>query len=133
RLEHDGLLATLQGSGTFVPSAAPLSANVSDIAAGAALQAYECRVSPRDVAAALFVTPEPADEAGGTDRARRQQLRAQISALQSALGEIEAQYPAAIPAPAARRRGSGPRLLTDAELEEVRTALLRRLATIQAA
>src|SRR5437764_15193505 len=45
RLEHDGLLATQQGSGTFVASAAPLSANVSDIAAGAALQAYECRVS----------------------------------------------------------------------------------------
>jgi DNA-binding transcriptional regulator YhcF (GntR family) len=58
RLEHEGILVSRQGSGTFVADAlsqAPSAAGV--IAAQAAQAALDTGVDPRDVAAALYVAP----------------------------------------------------------------------------
>lgn len=152
RLEQQGLLESRQGRGTFV-AAAPegLFPAVGTIAADAARQAQATGVSPREVAAALYMaTPspapgsrEPADrppsavpDGASSERdgeaARRRALRAQIAALERAIGAIEAEHPGVAPAPDPSRRGApGPTLLSAAELERVRSELVRRLAIVQ--
>jgi GntR family transcriptional regulator len=158
RLEHEGLLASLQGSGTFVTAGPREGSAAGAIAAAAAHEARETGVDPREVAAALYVAQEerPA-QAGGSPLARagalpaaselertapegaaqtvrRRRLRAQIAALEQALVDLEVQHPrlARIP-PAHERPGDGPRLLDTAELERVQTELLRRIAALQTA
>ncbi len=135
RLEQEGLIDSRQGTGTFVASVAPEPSAVGQIAADAARQAHRTGVDPREVAAALYVSPEPpADTAGGaSDTAmqaaeRRRELRAQIAALEQTLSEIQARHPGLIPAPSEQVRHAGPRLLSAEELERVRTQLLRHLA-----
>jgi DNA-binding transcriptional regulator YhcF (GntR family) len=155
RLERRGLLESQQGSGTFVAHApAPFSA-VATIAAEAAREAQATGVDPREVAAALYVAPESAEasaqltgpspavageEAPGgpvqeldEGTVRRRALRAQIATLERAIGEIEAEHPGVAPPPAPIRRGAGPALLDAEQLEHVRSGLVRRLATVQAA
>ena len=133
RLELEGLIASHQGSGTFVTATAQRSSAVGTIAASAAREALETGVDPREVAAALYVSSEP--HAGARDGAvvRRRLLRTQIAALERALGEIEASHPGVAPTPGGIRAGIGPSLLSAEELEQVRTQLVRRLATVQAA
>src|SRR6202043_355289 len=63
---------------------------------------------------------------------RRRLLRSQIASLELALGQIEAEHPGVAPRGEARP-GAGPTLLGAEELEQVRTQLVRRLATVQAA
>jgi DNA-binding transcriptional regulator YhcF (GntR family) len=143
RLEHEGVLVSRQGSGTFVadtPAQTPSA--VDTIAANAAREAHDTGVDPRAVAAALYVAPagagDPAD-ALATRRAdalaaRRHQLRTQIAALQRTLGELEARHPALVPKPAGGRVATArPRLLDVAELERVQTQLIARLAALHAA
>jgi DNA-binding transcriptional regulator YhcF (GntR family) len=154
RLERRGLLESQQGSGTFVARApAPFSA-VATIAAEAAREAQATGVDPREVAAALYVAPESAEasaqpavpsaaagEEGSAGPAqeldegtvRRRALRAQIATLERAISEIEAEHPGVAPPPAPIRRGAGPALLDAEQLEHVRSGLVRRLATVQAA
>ena len=134
RLEHEGLIDSQQGSGTFVTSTPWRASAVSTIAAGAAREARETGVDPREVAAALYVSPDaatpPADEAVE----RRRLLREQIETLERTLVELEAKHPGvAPPTPATHGRDVGPALLDAARLEQVRTALLRRLSAVQAA
>jgi DNA-binding transcriptional regulator YhcF (GntR family) len=137
RLEQEGLIDSQQGSGTFVAATPRRSSAVSTIAADAAREARETGVDPREVAAALYVSPAtsaaPADEAA----VRRRLLREQIEALERTLVELEAKHPGVAPttpAPAARaRKHAGPALLDATELERVRAVLLRRLSTVQAA
>jgi GntR family transcriptional regulator len=133
RLEQDGLIESQQGSGTFVAASPGESAGATAIAAGAARRAREAGVDPRDVAAALYVTPSPGSP--GTQVAARQRalLRAQITALERALGQIEAEYPSLAPPASTTRPGSGPKLLGAEELEQERAQLVRRLATMQVA
>jgi DNA-binding transcriptional regulator YhcF (GntR family) len=133
RLEAEGLIASHQGSGTFVTEAKRQVSAVGSIAASAAREALETGVDPRDVAAALYVSTE--SPAGASDDAvgRRRLLRTQIAALERALGEIEASHPGVAPPPGRIRAGIGPSLLSAHELEEVRTQLVRRLANVQAA
>ncbi len=163
RLEHEGLLASLQGSGTFVTAGPRERSAAGAIAAAAAHEARETGVDPREVAAALYVTQgEPARDGGlngersqaGSLRsansvaehdlqavrspgqaARRRQLRSQIAALEQALAELEVRHPglARVARSGERGTGAGPRLLDTAELEQVQTELLRRIATIQMA
>jgi DNA-binding transcriptional regulator YhcF (GntR family) len=155
RLEQRGLLESQQGSGTFVAATLPRPSAVGTIAADAAREAEAIGVDPRDVAAALYVAmPHAApaesaegaaggetDGAGASDNtsndgalARRRALRAQIATLERAIGEIEAEHPGVAPRPeATTRRGPGPTLLNAQELEQVRSTLVRRLATVQAA
>ncbi len=135
RLEHEGILVSRQGSGTFVadtPAQTPSA--VDTIAANAAREAHDTGVDPRAVAAALYVAPSGAADPVDALAARRHQLRTQIAALQRTLGELEARHPALVPKPAAGRLASArPRLLDVAELEAVQTQLIARLAALHAA
>jgi DNA-binding transcriptional regulator YhcF (GntR family) len=154
RLEHEGLISSLQGSGTFVTAGARERSAVGAIAAAAAHEARETGVDPREVAATLYVARESPAEGGGSearppdraqrsgaagervDRAeRRRQLRGRIAALEQALADLEVQHPRLARIARARkgRSASGPRLLDTAELEQVQTELLRRIAAIQTA
>jgi GntR family transcriptional regulator len=161
RLEHRGLVESRQGKGTFVADELPRPSAVGTIAAEAAREAEAIGVSPREVAAALYVatpsressgkgaplSPAVADKEaadgmtalqgekdGSTPGAvRRRTLRAQIATLERAIGEMEAEHPGVAPKPSATRRGPGPTLLSADELERVRSTLVRRLATVQAA
>jgi DNA-binding transcriptional regulator YhcF (GntR family) len=133
RLEHEGLIDSHQGSGTFVTSVQHRPTTVGTIAADAAREAHATGVDPREVAAALYMTSEsstlPVDEAAE----HRRMLRTQIAGLERTLGELEAGHPGLIPAPSPSRRGAGPTLPGVAALQQVRTELVRRLVTIQAA
>jgi DNA-binding transcriptional regulator YhcF (GntR family) len=143
RLEQEGLIDSRQGTGTFVASIAQEPSAVGRIAADAARQAHRTGVDPREVAAALYVSAEPPSDGAahreghtlkGADRQageRRRELRAQIAALEQALSELQANHPGLIPAPAKPLRHAGPRLLSVAELERVRTGLVRRLAAAE--
>jgi DNA-binding transcriptional regulator YhcF (GntR family) len=130
RLEHDGLVKSRHGSGTFVTSAEDGSATAGTIAASAAREAHESGIDPRAVAAALYVAPASASP-DDHDAARRRALRTQIRVLTLAIDEIEARRPR-VPAEAKpARAGAGPRLLGVAELEQVRDDLLRQIAALQ--
>jgi GntR family transcriptional regulator len=131
RLEQEGLIDSRQGMGTFVASAAQESSAVGQIAADAALQAHRTGVDPREVAAALYVTAEPAANVSQRAAERRKELRAQIAALEQTLSEIQTSSPGLIPAPSEPLRHAGPRLLSVTELERVRAGLLHRLATAE--
>lgn len=136
RLEHEGLIESRQGSGTFVAPSPARDPAASALAARAAARAQESGIDPRAVAAALYV--EPPAERGNRDpqAARRAALRAQISAFEQAVAELEAKHPGLLPREpaAALPRGDGEARLLDAEeLSEVRAKLLRRLAAIQVA
>ncbi len=133
RLEHEGIIESLRGSGTFVAATAqPQRSVAGEIAANAAREALRTGVDPREVAAALYVQPGVAKRDDGQVE-RRQRLRMQIAALEQALAEIEVAHPELVPAARGSRRGRGPRLLDAEELEQVQTDLIRRLATIQIA
>jgi GntR family transcriptional regulator len=161
RLEQEGLIDSRQGTGTFVASVAQEPSAVGQIAADAARQARQTGVDPREVAAALYVTAEPASGAAtypdghtlagaplrayasghtlaGTGRQaskqageRRRELRAQIAALEQTLSEIQSSHPGLVPAPSKPFRHAGPRLLNVEELEFVRTELVRRIAAAE--
>lgn len=138
RLEQKGLIESQQGSGTFVASTSKRGTAVGTIAATAARAAGETGVDPRAVAAALYVAPQPpalsSDEADDlSEVGQRHLLRRQIAAFESALGEIEAANPGVAPPPEPTGLVAGPALLGTHELEQVRTALVRRLAAVQAA
>jgi DNA-binding transcriptional regulator YhcF (GntR family) len=165
RLEQRGLLESRQGSGTFVSSTLRRPSAIGAIAADAAREAEAIGVDPREVAAALYVAmpqdspsdmvvtdaavagvaPDEAGNDAGAEReavaapvlapARRRALRAQIAALERAIGEIEAEHPGLAPLPSAApgAHASGPTLLGVQELEQVRSGLVRRLALVQSA
>jgi DNA-binding transcriptional regulator YhcF (GntR family) len=130
RLEQEGLVATRHGSGTFVTGAGGERRAVTELATDAARAAREAGITPRELAAALYVggdAPPPADE----EAAARRRLREQIAALEQAYAEL---VPPKLPS---RQPGSGssaapqPRLLGAAELEQRRDELLRQLAKAQ--
>ncbi len=128
RLEQEGLIESRQGTGTFVASVAQEPSAVGEIAADAARQARKTGVDPREVAAALYVTAEPAVGTAAQATERRRELRTQIGALEQTLSEIQARHPGLIRSPSKPPRNAGPRLLSVEELEGVRTSLVRRLA-----
>jgi DNA-binding transcriptional regulator YhcF (GntR family) len=140
RLEQEGLIESRQGTGTFVAqSTHGRSAQAGQIAADAAERAQSTGVDPREVAAALYVAVPGADTDAvpGTALAaqtqsdtpeRRRALRGQIAALEQTLSELQMHDPSLIPPPSEPARRAGPRLLSAADLEEIRTDLLHRLA-----
>jgi DNA-binding transcriptional regulator YhcF (GntR family) len=140
RLEHEGLIDSQQGNGTFIASTPRVPSAAGTIAAAAAREAQATGVDPREVAAALYVSAARAERAGelgsrtarATETERRRLLRRQIAALERALGELAAEYPGVTAAPAPTRN-RGPALLSAAELTRVRTSLVRRLAEVHAA
>jgi len=133
RLEQEGLLETRQGSGTYVAGGATPATPAGEIAAEAAREALERGVSPREVAAALYVS-ESATPAADLEARRRAAIRAEIASLERVLVTLEASHPGVRrPEPPARRRSRGPHLLSAAELEAVRSGLTQTLAALQAA
>jgi DNA-binding transcriptional regulator YhcF (GntR family) len=133
RLEQEGLIDSRQGSGTFVASTPQRASAVATIAADAARAAHETGVEPRDVAAALYVSPDSSPRPAGEAIARRRVLREQIATLERTLVEIEAKHPGTAPPPTETRGVVGPALLDATELEQVQTLLVRRLAIVQGA
>lgn len=132
RLEHECLIDSQHGSGTYVSATPADSSAASNIAAAAASQARETGTDLRAVAAALYVSPQTQPEVRDEALERRQMLRTEIGVLERTLGDMEADHPAG---PVRPRRGShrGPALLDATELERVRAGLLRRLAELQSA
>jgi GntR family transcriptional regulator len=134
RLEEQGLVATEHGRGTFVaPNAGPHDA-LARLASAATDQAREAGVDPRELAEALFVggsrespAPQPPGAGGSRpdERARRRALRADIAQL-----ERELVHMAPLGDRAAMPSATAGRILTADELEEIRTALVARLAEL---
>jgi len=133
QLEREGLIDSQQGSGTFVASTLGRASAVAMIAADAARAAHETGVGPREVAAALYVCPDPGDRPTDGAIDRRRVLREQIATLERTRAEMEAKHPGVAPAHPKTRDVAGPALLDVAELERVQTMLVRRLALVQAA
>lgn len=137
RLEHDGLVATRHGSGTFVTGAPADPAALVRLVASARDAARAAGLDLRDVAAALYVEgDEPPARARDSDADERRRLRGQIAALEQTLSDLVAQRPGlAGPSAGASRppRPGHARLLDVAGLTEQRDALVRRLAEVQAA
>ncbi|HMC06598.1 MAG TPA: GntR family transcriptional regulator [Solirubrobacterales bacterium] len=154
RLEHDGLIASRHGLGTFVADDAPAYGQLERLAAEAAESAHSSGVDPRDLARAIYAasahgaplgpaadlppaTVQPAEpqadlpETGGDERLGRRELRRQIARLESELASY----------PEARKQGepTHPLLLPKghvagmAELEGIRDELIERLKAAQQA
>ncbi|HET8537565.1 MAG TPA: GntR family transcriptional regulator [Solirubrobacteraceae bacterium] len=121
KLEADGLIETRHGSGTYV-TGGPDRRDLSPLVSAASRAARDAGVDPRDLAAALYVSSREEREPD-TEAHRRRALRADIATLERMLAER-----APPPAGAPERHPRGPRLLTTAELEEVRDRLIARLA-----
>jgi DNA-binding transcriptional regulator YhcF (GntR family) len=134
RLEHEGIIESQRGNGTFVATVpqAQLSA-VGAIAANAAREALRTGVDPREVAAALYVEPAAVARSEPEQAERRQRLRTQIAVLEQALVEIEVAHPGLLATTRPTQSSRGPRLLEADELEQVQSELIRRLAGIQLA
>jgi DNA-binding transcriptional regulator YhcF (GntR family) len=133
RLEHDGLVTTRHGSGTFVTGEGEGAQRpaLARLAADTARAAHDAGVDPRELAAAVYMgAPVPAAKPSGDEAATRRRLRGQIAALEHALSGLTAHHASK---PTAARDDSPsptprPRLLSAAELAEQRDELLRRLA-----
>jgi GntR family transcriptional regulator len=148
RLEHDGLIVSRHGRGTFVAEDAPSSPDLEQLAADAVESAREQGVDPRDLARAIYAGSVPEGSAGaelptslpaelpdadslpeievGDERPARQDLRRQIARLEAEL----ASYPEE-----ARKRGEPTHPLLRpkghvadiGELEAIRDELMERL------
>jgi DNA-binding transcriptional regulator YhcF (GntR family) len=132
-LEHEGLIDSQQGSGTFVAPTQQRPSTVGTIAADAAREAHATGVDPREVAAALYVASEPPARPADEAAERRRLLRTQIAGLERTLGELEAAHPGLALAPTQTRASVGPALLGSEQLEQVLSMLVRRLAAVQTA
>jgi GntR family transcriptional regulator len=137
RLEEQGLVASEQGRGTFVSADAPRRDSLAGLAEAVTEQARAAGVDPRELAAALFVgdaealvekpAPEKTEPAEADDeRARRRALRADIAQLERELVHV-----ARLGDAAAMPSAAAGRILTAAELEEIRTAIVARLAELR--
>lgn len=137
KLEEQGLVLTQQGRGNFVAANAHRHAALAQLADTAIAQAQAVGLDPRELAAALYISPRtsltPALEAAREPRsavdapppdprAERRKLRAEIDQLELELVELE---------PPRRfkdtRIKSDARILTTAELRETRDALAKRI------
>jgi DNA-binding transcriptional regulator YhcF (GntR family) len=132
QLEHESLIDSQQGSGTFVAPTRHRPSAVGTIAADAAHEAHATGVDPREVAAALYVASEPPVRPVDEAAERRRLLRMQIAGLERTLGELEAAHPGLAPTPTQTRASVGPALLSGEQLEQVLSMLVRRLAAVQA-
>jgi DNA-binding transcriptional regulator YhcF (GntR family) len=142
RLEEDGVLRVVHGSGTFVAgvpgadeprAAAGAADDATSLAAAVTSEARRRGIDPREVAAALYVqSSEPAgddgsgaDAAPAGDAATRRLLRAEIEQLERGLGELHGAPSLDARPPRPQRAG---RLLSTAELAQLRDALAAQLA-----
>jgi DNA-binding transcriptional regulator YhcF (GntR family) len=132
-LDREGLIDTLQGSGTFVAPTRRQPTGVATIAANAAHEAHQTGVDLREVAAALYMSSPPPPQPGNEDAKRRRALREEIGILERAISGLESQHPGVAPASSGARAARGPAVLSTRQLEDVRAQLVRRLAAAQRA
>lgn len=129
RLEEQGLLVTEQGRGNFVAPGARSHATLARATASAIEQATAAGIDPRELAAAVYVAAPPqsasASPAAG-HRSERQALRAQIDRLERQLAELEP-----LSKLQAKAADPQPRLLTAAELRQVRDELAGRIDALR--
>jgi GntR family transcriptional regulator len=139
RLERDGLIATQQGRGSYVlAQPASVHEGLTTALARSAQAAREAGVSPEQLAAALYVTPdedpEPDHAAGpGSEASIRRQIREEIAVLERALNVAYAQHPELTVAPLSAVDALGPRVLDAEELRAQRDAILDQLVAVRAA
>jgi DNA-binding transcriptional regulator YhcF (GntR family) len=137
RLEEQGLLATEHGRGTFVADGVRADAILAEMARAAIAQAAQAGVDPRELAAALFVatgvpaaaerSPAAADRSpAAAERAERRALRAEIERLERELAHLDRLGPLVEPPGEA-----APRVLTAAELRDVRDDVARRVEELR--
>lgn len=131
KLERDGVLESRHGTGTFVASTASAHAEQAPLVERIVRWAGDAGLSPRDLAAALYVLdlPTPAERDPAAEE--RRALRDEIAVLDRLVVQLEDKLPHHLPPEPRRARGS--RLLSTEELREQRDALLRRLAAVQRA
>jgi DNA-binding FadR family transcriptional regulator len=131
KLESDGLLESRHGTGTFVAENAIAHEHHVPLVAEATRLAADAGVTPRELAAALYV----AGDAPAGDReaaaAERRTLRDEIAMLDRVVARLEAQLPDPLPAQPRAPRPKGAGVLSADELRAERDALLRRLALVQ--
>jgi GntR family transcriptional regulator len=143
-LEHEGLIVSRQGQGTFVAEGIEAAAQLEEIATEALRRAREAGLDPRElaiVASACASMPEPLEQpAAAPDLPDlgeeseaievRQELRRQIARLEAEL----AAYPADLPRdlPTAPRRASA-HIAGVEELEQTRDTLIAQLSEAQRA
>ena len=133
RLEEQGLLRSEHGRGTFIDPRAAEQADLARVASDAAAAARAAGLDPRDLATALYSGADLSPETAAVDEpqevpddpAVRRALRTQIADLEEQLVRLErgAELREARP-------GAG-RLLTAAELRDVRDALAERIARVR--
>jgi DNA-binding transcriptional regulator YhcF (GntR family) len=129
RLEEQGLLRSEHGRGTFVAPRAAEQADLARVAADAAQAARNAGLDTRDLATALYsgadLSPSSAPEEGDGPAVRRA-LKAEIAELEDELVRLDrgAELPARPPSAAGR-------ILSAAELRDVRDALAERLSQLR--
>jgi len=131
KLTADGLLETRHGTGTFVAEGVAAHEHHAPLVEQTVRSAAEAGVSPRELAAALYVAggdPRPEDPAAQERRA----LRDEIALLERLIARLETALPHRLP-PEAEGETHGARLLTNDELQARRDGLVRRLAAVQRA
>ena len=144
RLDHQGLIRSEHGRGTFVAERSG-EGELGRLAASAAAQAASAGLDRRELAAALYgasdlALPQPASSPAASspaapqrdqeeERRLRRRLRREISRLE---GELATLQPLSGEVEAPARPAAG-RLLSAAELERVRDDLLHRVDELQRA
>ena len=136
KLEHDGLILTRHGLGTFVAEDVPGSADVERVAAEAVAEARLTGITPRDVARAIYAAEWAGEEPASAERlpdvgveadeaAARRELRRQIARLEAELAAYPAARAEGEPThPLLRPKGH---VADFAELETTRNELIERL------
>jgi DNA-binding transcriptional regulator YhcF (GntR family) len=131
KLEAEGLLETRHGTGTFVAAGVAAHERHAPLVEQVVRSAAEAGVTPRELAAALYVA---ADAAPAPDPAaqERRALREEIAVLERTIARLETALSHRL-APEPDDRPRGARLLSVDELRERRDGLVRRLAAVQRA
>ena len=133
KLEADGLLETRHGTGTFVAAEAAAHEQHSPLVEQVAQWAADAGVTPRELAAALYVSA-PEAVAPDPKAAERRALRDEIATLERLIARLETDLPKRLPPEDGEEpRARGARLLSTEELAAKRDGLVRRLAAVQRA
>lgn len=133
KLEADGLLETRHGSGTFVAAGAATQLRQAALLDDVTQRAQDAGVTPRELAAALYVAEPTARRAPDRAATERRTLRQDLAVLDRLLCELEPQLDVVLARDPAPARSGGPRLLSAEELRAQRETLLRRVAQVQRA
>ncbi len=128
RLESEGILESRHGSGTFVAARAATGERHAPLVDEVVRWAGDAGLTPRELAAALYVA-DPGSAERDAVAAERRALRDDIAVLDRLVIQLEERLPRLLaPEPPV---GSAGALPTVEELRAQRVALVRRLATVQ--